>query len=549
MRVRGGVVLRQAAIVVALAVLGSVTSLTDGVGTASAVTPSKFVVSCISRPTAISSEVGLRDVSLVPHGRLRTYTVTSPAVGVTHVNVLLPVGYDRRAPRRYPVLYLLHGALGSYADWVSDVTAAGQPQGGDAQSIVGSQPVIVVMPDDSPNGSYTDWYGISRKDARAIPAPPAPAWETYDIDELIPWVDATFPTQATPAGRAIAGLSSGGGGAAKYATAHPGLFGFVGTFSGAVDNDLVDSTINWYAASNSLSPTSAPDDRCTFGDPYTTDASNEAYYWYDNDPTYEAANLGGVKLFVASGNGVPTSADAHANKGVVGAQGAIERVVDDMSHHFVAAVRAAGFGANVTTDFYGNGVHGWYYWQRDLASFLAWLGPQLNQPFASPASFSYRTARVVSGAWGWLFRHDSGLVVPNVNTAEEFMYLTGVSPSGFRVSADGAVRVTTPKGSYPAGSSHEVTVGEVATRVRANPAGQLRIKVALGAPAKHSQLIFPTAGAPPDTPSVDVSISPVSPSSQSSSRLWIIAVGAIAAAVLSLVVIWLMRRRLTHVDS
>jgi len=524
--------------------LGSLTSVAASARAASAGSAGKFAVNCVARPVPLPLEAGLNDVTAVQHGRLRTYTMTSPAVGVTHVNVLLPAGYNSRAPRRYPVLYLLHGALGSYTDWASRVTAAGQPQGGNVQSLVGTLPVIVVMPDDSPDGSYTDWYGLSTKDAAEVPPPPTPAWETYDIDELIPWVDATFPTQATASGRAIAGLSSGGGGAAKYAAAHPGIFGFVGTFSGALDNDLVDSTINWYAASNGLNPTSRPDDRCTFGDPYRTNANNAAYYWHDNDPTYEAANLAGVKIFVASGNGTPTAADAHANQSVVGVQGAIERVVDDMSHHFVAAVRAAGFGANLTTDFYGNGVHGWYYWQRDLASFVRWLRPQLDKPLPVPATFSYRTARISSEAWGWSFHHDSGLTVRNVNTAEEFVYLSHVSLSGFTAQGDGTLRIVTPKGSYPARSFHDVTVGRAVTRMRADPVGQLRIKVRLGAAAVHSQLVFPAAGAPANMPRVDVSISPELPPAADSSALWIIAVAAIGAATVSLVVIWRMRRHL-----
>jgi S-formylglutathione hydrolase FrmB len=538
--------LRLAAIAVGLAIVGSLIPVAARAQAAPTDGARQWAANCVTRPAPLPSDTGLHDVSAVGHGRLRTYTMTSPAVGVTHVNVLLPVGYDRRATRRYPTLYLLHGALGSYGDWASQVTAAGQPQGGNVQSLVGASPIIVIMPDDSPNGSYTDWYGLSAKDASGVPTPPTPAWETYHIDELIPWVDATFPTQATAGGRAIAGLSSGGAGAAKYAAAHPGLFGFVGTFSGALDNDLVDSAINWYAASNGTNPMRTPDNRCTFGDPFTTDAKNAAYYWYDNDPTYEAGNLGGVKMFVASGNGKATSADAHANPAVVGAQGAIERVVNDMSHHFVAAVEHAGFGANLTTDFYGNGVHGWYYWQRDLASFLGWLRPQLDKSLAPPATFSYRTARLTSAAWGWSFRHDSGLVVTNVNTAEEFAYLSHVSATGFTAAGDGTLRITTPKGSYPAGSLHEVTTGHVLTRIRANADGQLRIKVALGEMVTHPQLAFPASGAPASMPRMDVTISTVRPPVPNTSHLWAIALAAIGVALLSALVIWRVRRRLTH---
>jgi hypothetical protein len=159
--------------------------------------------------------------------------VTSPAAGVTHVNVLLPAHYNRSSSRRYPVVYLLHGAGGSYSDWAGTATAAGQPQGGDVVSRVGTLPIIVVMPD--------------------------------------------------------CGAVVGRAGAAKYAPAPPGLFGYLGTFSGAPDNDLIDSTVNWYTVFNARGPSTTPDNRCTFDDPFTTDAKNSASYSYDNDPTYGPA--------------------------------------------------------------------------------------------------------------------------------------------------------------------------------------------------------------------------------------------------------------------
>ena len=537
--------LQRAATAAALAAV-AMFNVGTGVGGAAPPAPTatgKYSATCVSRPAALSSSTKLRDVSYVQHGRLRTYTMTSPVAGVTHVNVLLPVQYQRGGARRYPVLYLLHGANGSYADWAATATALRQPQGGDVVSRVGTLPIIVVMPDDTGYGSYTDWYGISAKDAATRPVPRTPAWETFHISELIPWVDSTFATQASASGRVIAGLSSGGAGAAKYGTAHPGLFGYVGTFSGALDNDLVDSSINWYDVSNTRSASTVPDNRCTFGDPFPADAGNSAYSWYDNDPTYEAANLAGVKLFVASGDGRPTKADAQANPGVVGVEGGIERVVDDMSHHFVAAVRQAGLGANLTTDFYGPGVHGWYYWRRDLTAFLRWLRPQLGHTVSPPPTFSYRTARVTSQAWAWTFEHSSGVVVPNVNTAAEFVYLTHVSTRGLTAAGDGALHVTTPPGSYPARASFKVVARGAAKEVEADRAGRLTFDVALGAPATHSQLNFPAAGPPPGMARVDVTISAVPPPAHEASRAWIVVLVLVAgAAVLSFVVI--KRRRL-----
>jgi acetyl esterase len=72
--------------------------------------------------------------------------------------------------------------------------------------VVGDLPLIVVMPDDGPDGGYSDWYGL-----RVGESGEPPAWETYHTRELIPYVDATFPTVASRGGRFVAGLSSGGG--------------------------------------------------------------------------------------------------------------------------------------------------------------------------------------------------------------------------------------------------------------------------------------------------------------------------------------------------
>ena len=143
--------------------------------------------------------------------------------GDQHVYVRLPVGYDSSGSTRYPVLYPLHGALGSYTDWVNN----------GADQIIGRAQMIVVMPYDGYDGSYSDWYGTLPGTSGL-----APAWESHHIGELIPRIDANFPTLADRTWRCIAELSAGGGGAMKYAAAHAGLFGAAGSSSGAVDTDL-----------------------------------------------------------------------------------------------------------------------------------------------------------------------------------------------------------------------------------------------------------------------------------------------------------------------
>ena len=126
--------------------------------------------------------------------------------------VLLPAGYAAAAPRRYPVLYLLHGKSGDHTDWSTRAPL---------REAVGQTPLIVVMPDGD-DGWYMDWAdGVHR-------------YEGQIVRDLIPHVDATYRTIAAREGRAVAGLSMGGYGALRLALAHPDLFVSAASQSGAV---------------------------------------------------------------------------------------------------------------------------------------------------------------------------------------------------------------------------------------------------------------------------------------------------------------------------
>jgi S-formylglutathione hydrolase FrmB len=82
--------------------------------------------------------------------RLEQLAFRTPALaGVTDVRILLPAGYDSHPRRRYPVLYLLHGAIDNYSSWTVK---------GDAEQLTARYPLIVVMPDSGPTGGYTNWY-------------------------------------------------------------------------------------------------------------------------------------------------------------------------------------------------------------------------------------------------------------------------------------------------------------------------------------------------------------------------------------------------------
>lgn len=127
--------------------------------------------------------------------------------------VITPDNYD--AQSAYPVVYLLHGYSGNYADWITK--AAGFERAADLYSM------IIVCPDGA-----NSWYLDS-------PIDPAYKYETYVTNELVNWIDSKYKTIKDRTGRGITGLSMGGHGALYLAVRHQDLFGAAGSMSGGVD--------------------------------------------------------------------------------------------------------------------------------------------------------------------------------------------------------------------------------------------------------------------------------------------------------------------------
>ena len=167
----------------------------------------------------ITRFVGATFVSLVfsicvtANGRVETVRFQSKLVGtVLPYNVILPADYDKSRTTRYPVLYLLHGLMGHYPDWVSRSNVA---------DYAARYRLIVVMPEGNDS-----WYTNSVTVA-------TDKYETYILDELIPDVQQRYRTIAARYGRAIAGLSMGGYGAIKFGLKSPQTFVFAASMSGA----------------------------------------------------------------------------------------------------------------------------------------------------------------------------------------------------------------------------------------------------------------------------------------------------------------------------
>jgi S-formylglutathione hydrolase FrmB len=327
----------------------------------------------------------------------RTQFLASP----TGVRILLPVGYAQHPRMRYPVLYLLHGSFDSYQGWTTE---------GNAEPATAKYPLIVVMPDAGIVGNYTNWYNGG--------AFGQPEWESYHIDQLLPWIDAHYHTIASRSGRAVAGLSMGGGGAMKYAAEYPDLFDAAASFSGAVDtNNTAVSQVT--QASGVLDGDHQPG--AIFGLHQTEDVR-----WRNNNPWDLAQNLQGLKLWLYTGNGDAGGPDGNSADLVE-----LDVHQESLSLH----QRLDALGIPNVWDDYGPGAHQWYYWDRDLV----WLLPQLMKVFRHPppppSPFSYTRANPTYGVYGW--------TVSIKRPAMEFSSLDDAGIDGFTLRGSGVGTVTT----------------------------------------------------------------------------------------------------------
>jgi enterochelin esterase-like enzyme len=139
------------------------------------------------------------------------------------IPVYLPPDYETSA-ERYPVVYFLAGFSGGGTLLLNEsMWGETLPQRIDRLMRTGKiDPIIVVMADcrTKLGGSqYINSVATGR-------------YEEYIVDELVPWVDATYRTIAERDSRAVMGKSSGGYGATVLAMRHTDRFGLAVDHSG-----------------------------------------------------------------------------------------------------------------------------------------------------------------------------------------------------------------------------------------------------------------------------------------------------------------------------
>lgn len=164
--------------------------------------------------------------SNITHGKVEALTYNSATVGTNrNVTIYTPPNFSKS--KKYPVLYLLHGIGGDEKEWLN---------GGQPQVILDNlynqgkvEPMIVVMPNGRAMKDDNATGNIMAKDK-------VEAFATFEKDllnDLIPFVEKTYPVYNDREHRAIAGLSMGGGQSLNFGLGNLDKFAWVGGFSSA----------------------------------------------------------------------------------------------------------------------------------------------------------------------------------------------------------------------------------------------------------------------------------------------------------------------------
>jgi len=406
-------------------------------------------------------------------------SVSSAALGrAVDVRILVPSDYSESAAR-LPVLYLFHGTSGRASDWVTS---------GEAEQATDGLPLIVVMPDAGFDGNGGGWF-TNWVDTQTTLGPSQ--WESFHVEQLIPWVDANMRTLADREGRAIAGLSQGGFGSTTYAARHPDMFVSAASFSGAPDIDY--NPVVAAGATAIIEGTAVGLDGVEPEAMFGSRATNEIN-WQGHDPADLVTNLRSVDVWLYTATGAAGPYDPPVpNPGAA----AIELATHGSTISFVQ--RAEQQNVQVHLDDYTYGTHSWPYWARDLRQYLVPLMATFGSPPLPPTSVSYESVDKAWTQWGWSVTLDRG-------ADQQFSAIADADRAGFSLQGAGTAVVTTPA-SYTPGSVMNVTssgvLGASRTTAIADAEGRLHLTIDLG-PDVPSGAVIGVPTMPPGVSSVTI---------------------------------------------
>ena len=186
----------------------------------------------------------LYSVNDVPHGTLSRVWYDSPTLGQQRrMTVYLPAAYDGK--KAFPVMYLLHGHGGDETAW-GDLGRASQIM----DNLIAEGkcvPMIVVMPNGNPtcNAAPGWWHeGMYTPDGNAFNQRGAKASMEESFMDIVNYVDSHYKTIKKRSGRAVTGLSMGGGHTFGISRLYPETFEYYGLQSAAARVQQNDAKFN-----------------------------------------------------------------------------------------------------------------------------------------------------------------------------------------------------------------------------------------------------------------------------------------------------------------
>ena len=177
------------------------------------------------------------------HGSVTYRWYDSPSLGISRrMTVYTPYGYEKNPKAKYPVLYLLHGGGGDEEAWTSMGRAAQILDNLIEKGL--AKPMIVVMPNGNPNQQAANTLGLETIQMDRQDPKWQDAYVKSLVKEIVPFIDKEYRTIAKADGRAIAGLSMGGGHTTSATILFPGVFSYICPLScGIRESDHLDADL------------------------------------------------------------------------------------------------------------------------------------------------------------------------------------------------------------------------------------------------------------------------------------------------------------------
>jgi enterochelin esterase-like enzyme len=176
------------------------------------------------------------DFQDVPHGTVHQHTYLSKALGrQRNAWVYTPPGYEAASGEKFPLLILQHGSGDRHETWVvhgkahwilDNLIAAGK-----------AVPMIVLMIDGHPLGQIPREMADKRSASLS-------AFKDELFQDALPLAERLYRISPAREQRAITGLSMGGWQSLSIGMTHLDRFAYVGSFSGAVDENEIKSALD-----------------------------------------------------------------------------------------------------------------------------------------------------------------------------------------------------------------------------------------------------------------------------------------------------------------